>query len=266
MKNRYENLFPWVTRSFCKMTAIMLICINLSCSLPMENTNTIDGESISVLFIGHSFTKWHNMPWVLDEMAADEEPLLISEMFAEGGASLSLHWMNGEVFDKIKEREWDYVVLQGLDFEGENRFEYAMKFDSLIKRQGGKTVFFQRWAYKDNPGELDGYIEAFKEVSSLVNGLVAPVGMAWKKVIDENPGFELYDPDRVHANPNGAYLTACVFYSLLYKRSPVGLPRYVYVTRDTVVDLTPEDALMLQTAAYETVTEYYQSGIPYVFY
>ena len=38
------------------------------------------------------------------------------------------------------------------------------------------------------------------------------------------PDIQLYDKDGSHPSPAGTYLTACVFYTVLSKKSPVGLP------------------------------------------
>ena len=54
------------------------------------------------------------------------------------------------------------------------------------------------------------------------NSSVSPVGMAWKKSIEQNPDFELYFGDESHPNLAGSFLSACVFYSSIFKKSCVG--------------------------------------------
>jgi hypothetical protein len=50
-----------------------------------------------------------------------------------------------------------------------------------------------------------------------------PVGAAWQRLISERPDLVLHDKDNSHPNVAGSFLAACVFYAMLFNRSPVGL-------------------------------------------
>ncbi len=59
----------------------------------------------------------------------------------------------------------------------------------------------------------------------------------------------------------GSYLGACVFYAMLYRKSPVGLPGNVIAKYDaarviTLVDLSERDARLFQQTAAETLNEW----------
>ena len=69
-----------------------------------------------------------------------------------------------------------------------------------------------------------------------------------------DPGFELYHRDGRHASPVGSYLTACVFYAVVFNTSPEGLPGSFYLKGKMWVDLEKDRASLLQKVAWETVS------------
>jgi len=90
------------------------------------------------------------------------------------------------------------------------------------------------------------------------DGLVAPVGTAWQKVMKDRPHLPLYDPrdqPGKHPSPAGTYLTACVFYSMFFNQSPHGLTGRIVEGTNVFIDLSPSVATYLQDVAWETVKE-----------
>src|SRR5436305_975756 len=53
---------------------------------------------------------------------------------------------------------------------------------------------------------------------------VAPVGMAWAKVRETDPGMALHLPDGSHPTPTGSYLAACVLADTILGKRLTGLP------------------------------------------
>jgi len=82
---------------------------------------------------------------------------------------------------------------------------------------------------------------------------LAPVGTAWRQSIREKPELNLYHKDGRHAGPAGAYLTACVFYAVLFNTSPAGLPSQINIQCKPRVNLDEKNALYLQQIAFQTV-------------
>ena len=74
---------------------------------------------------------------------------------------------------------------------------------------------------------------------------VAPVGVAWKTALEHNPTLNLWQEDGSHPNLAGTYLAACVFYAVLYQKSPEGL--------ESPNGLPKEKARVLQAISAETV-------------
>ena len=74
---------------------------------------------------------------------------------------------------------------------------------------------------------------------------VAPVGRAWARAMEDDPGLALHQPDKSHPTALGSYLAACVFYIALTGQSPVGLG-------SGGLDVAAQQRAMLQKVAWET--------------
>jgi hypothetical protein len=93
--------------------------------------------------------------------------------------------------------------------------------------------------------------EAYRRVAHELDAILAPVGIAWENAKNLNPGLVLHHKDGRHANPIGAYLTACVFYSTLTGTSPGGLPESFFIEGKSRPDQGQDQALLLQKVAWE---------------
>jgi len=236
---------------------IIIITILLLCSPVHEAEQHPD--TLKVLFIANSLTFYHNLPEMISRLASSVKELQVLEvnMVAVGGASLGGHWNSGNALKQISRGSWDYVVLQdkGLNpvRNPENMYEYVRKFDTGIKKHGGKTLLYLTATNRNLPELQQSLNDAFFKIARELNAEIAPVGMAWEKAMTENPDLVLHLPDNVHPNLKGAYLTACVFYAVLYKRNPGGLPNQITVNGSVNVLVSPPEAEFLQQIAWETV-------------
>jgi len=214
---------------------------------------------LRVLFIGNSHTYLHYMPEMLEKLsAAGESPhKILADQVTGEGADLAWHWKNFPTRARIRSIKWDYVVLQdrsGGPLEAADSLAvHARKLDGLIRGQGARTVFYMTWARR---GQLRGQRQiaaVYARVAAELGALLAPVGLAWQRVLRQDPGFALFHRDGRHASVQGAYLTACVFYGLFQGRSPVGLPGTLRLHGKPKVDLPRADALRVQQAAWEVL-------------
>jgi hypothetical protein len=74
---------------------------------------------------------------------------------------------------------------------------------------------------------------------------VIPVGLAWRKGIEQAQPLDLWQSDGSHPNPAGTYLAASVFYAAIFKQSPEGL--------EYRASLNQETAEAIQSTAAETL-------------
>jgi hypothetical protein len=216
---------------------------------------------MNVLFIGNSHTYLHYMPQMLGELAraADLGVQLHIDQITGEGAGLQWHWNNPLSREKIQSAQWDWVVLQdrsGGPLEELASFQtHARRLDEEIRRQGAKTVFYMTWANKSHPRTQRIIADVYGQVATELGAVLAPVGLAWEKAQARDVELDLYHIDDRHANPSGAYLTACVFYAVFFNASPEGLPATLQIEGKIRLDLAADRAGFLQKIAYETVSK-----------
>ena len=215
--------------------------------------------TLEVLFIGNSHTYLNYMPQMLLALVSAEDrgfELDVDQCTGEG-VGLEWHWNNPSSRDAIRGNRWDYVVLQdrsGGPLEELASFErYAGLLDAEIRKQDAKTIFYMTWANRTRPDTQALLADAYGMMAHKLDALLAPVGLVWEAVQRMDPGLDLHHRDGRHANPIGSYLTACVFYSVLFNTSPEGLPGSFYIKGKKRVDIDKDQAFFLQKTAWETI-------------
>lgn len=174
-----------------------------------------------VLYIGNSYTYYHRMPSIVSAMGrAEGSPReLHAKVVAVPSATLQRHWDSGAAQSAIRERKWDYVVLQEQSLlpleQKERMYEYVRLLDKEIRLNGAKTVLFLTWARRDQPETQRAIDAAYGAIAGEIGALVAPVGQAWQAARNGVADLALYEEDGSHPTPIGSYLTACVLYITL---------------------------------------------------
>ena len=227
---------------------------------------------VRVLFLGNSYTYGNKLPQVVAALAAADKtarPLEV-KMVASGGKNLVWHAGNKASLDAIATGKWDYVILQDQSLTPTlmpNRTRQgAVALHAAITKSGARTMFFMTWQRRPTPELLKKYPDMHKrnsktymDVGRELKAAVAPVGYAWKMAYDANPKWPLYAKDNSHPSRMGTYLTACVFYSTIYNKSPAGLPAKVILSKSgthrTVLGIPPSDAKKLQAIAWQAVRQ-----------
>ena len=101
---------------------------------------------------------------------------------------------------------------------------------------------------------MDDVAQAHFDIATEQGVDVAPVGLAWKRAMEERPELDMYKKDKIHPSVYGHYLAASVVYATVFGESPVGL---TYLPLEGFgIDMTEEEAAFLQRIAWETVQEY----------
>ena len=231
-------------------------------------------RGLRILFIGNSYTYYHNLPGLLEYFAkkSPEELIVKTKMIVRGGANLKSHWDAGRALKAIRTKRYTHVVLQeqsrlGGTYENgmlrvghpEAFFDYAQRFDAEIKKAGAETVFFLTWARQDVLRNQSTLTTAYATIAKKLKAIVVPVGPAWQLVRKEKPKISLYAADQAHPSPIGTYFIVCIFYSTLFDRSPVGLPSRTYESTSQkilsipkMITLSEKDARFLQTVAWRS--------------
>ena len=181
---------------------------------------------LRVHFIGNSLTFRNDLPGMVVELGRSlERPITIEAgMTASDGMSLERHWQDGEVLRRLKQEEWDVLVLQEqssrLLADPARTEQYLRRFVDAARDAGTEVILMQTWVRAETPELHERQRESYRKVAKAVNVRLAPVGDAWHTARTELPGVALHDPDGLHASREGTYLTAAMLVGILAGRSP----------------------------------------------
>ena len=142
--------------------------------------------------------------------------------------------------------------------------KYARLFDAEIKKAGARTIFHLTWARQNQPENQVKLNDAYFTIAKELKAMVAPVGMAWEQAFKNDPKRVFHLEDKSHPNATGSYMAACVFYSLIYGKSPEKLTNRIsgHSTSDSgdisseksdLVNLDKSEAALIQRIAWQTV-------------
>jgi hypothetical protein len=127
--------------------------------------------------------------------------------------------------------------------------EYAKKDAEIVRARGTRPIFFMSWAYADKPEMTAQLAEAYTIAGNANNALVIPAGLAFARSVSKQPELNLYVADKRHPSLAGTYLAACVVFSALTGKSPVG--------NSYLAGIDAPTAKLLQETAWATVQDYY---------
>ncbi len=182
---------------------------------------------VKLLFIGNSFTQRNDLPGMLRDLALARGVILRHDLISVGGASLRTHWNAGRAAEAIASGGYDYVVLQEqstLPIKNATRMaENIRLFNDSIKRAKSRTVLYMTWAREHSPDSQQAITDAYNSVGNELGSIVVPVGTAWQQFITKHAQPTLYDRDQSHPSVAGSYLAACVFLTVLFGATPVGI-------------------------------------------
>jgi hypothetical protein len=206
---------------------------------------------LRVYFVGNSLTFRNDLPGMVAELGRSLEPPMQIEagMTARDGMSLERHWQDGEVLRRLREEDWDVLVLQEqssrlLADPGQTE-RYLRLFAEAARDAGTEVILLQTWVRAEMPEAHERQRESYRKVARAVNVRLAPIGDAWTRARTELPGVALHDADGLHASRAGTYLTAAMLVGMLAGRSPE--PARPLASGD------PASAEKLRALAWQTV-------------
>ena len=215
-----------------------------------------------VLFLGNSYTNFNNLTGTLKSLAESLGDSLYTEQNTPGGFTLEGHSTNAASLSKIQSQPWDIVVLQEQSQKpsfspaqvATDVYPYATILnDSILSNDScTRTLFYMTWGRENGDQSncqsyppictyagMQGRLRAsyMEMAANNYRASVAPVGVAWQRTRTLHPTIDLYNPDESHPSPEGSYLAACVFYSSIFRESPVGSSFYGTLDSATATSL-----------------------------
>ena len=205
-------------------------------------------QARKILFVGNSLTFVNQLPMVLAALVFDSQTateLRIGEA-VKGGATLEEMYEHTDAAETIKTSgPWTDIVLQEQSdvMAPEKTYEYAVAFSGLARQARARTIIFETWAHTDKQFDQPRIKQVSEEAARRSGGTLVLAGEAFDLCRRQHPEIALYGDDR-HPSQAGTYLAACLFYSKIFGRSPVGLPNDL-----TLTDQKTNEKLRLFTIA-----------------
>jgi hypothetical protein len=211
----------------------LIVCINSS---------ILAQDSLSVLFIGNSYTYVNDLPTMFLNVTQSLGDNALIDSKSNGGFTFQNHLTDPLTHTKIHAQAWDYVVIQGQSQEPSfpydqvnlNTLPPAVKLADSVYANNycSQVMYFMTWGRQVGDPQWDSINtfdkmnlrlrNAYLRISDSAEASVSPVGVAWKYVRDNYPTINLYSGDGSHPSVEGSYLAACTFYASLFRKSPVG--------------------------------------------
>lgn len=211
------------------------------------NVASAASEPLKILFIGNSYTLNNAMPSIFEKVAKSTGKNVEVTMNAKGGHTFEMHCQRPEMFETIKSKKWDYVILQGFSLELSYPVEkidtatipYFNKIlDSIYTNNPCTNVMlYMTWGYENGhtkEDSTDTFLKmadrvefGYTYLSELFNIPIVPVGYSWKGIRAQHTDVKLYDADQMHPSIFGSYLAACTFYSAIFKGKVKGTSVYM---------------------------------------
>lgn len=224
-------------------------------------------DSVSVLFIGNSYTYVNDLPTMTRLLSESTGKTLTVGSKTNGGFSFHNQCTDPLTFSAMHQHSWDVVVLQGQSQEpsfddaqvNAETLPYAEQLaDSVYAiHPCSNVLYYMTWGRENGDpqwapistfaGMNERLYNAYLRMADSTDAMVSPVGVVWKYVRDHYPAIQLYASDGSHPTVAGSYLAACTFYTSLF-RSPVSGASYT-------AGLDAQTAAQLQLAADNVVLD-----------
>ena len=182
-------------------------------------------DTVSILFIGNSYTYFNNLPVIVKTIAGRSGQLTHTDMAVIGGASLKRHWQDTThmAFKKLQSRHWDFVVMQDQSQLGlqqpapatkhwiakpDTFYRYARLWCEEVRKQNAIPCFAMTWARDYDPSAQPLLTHAYATIARQTKARLIPVGELWQRSLSTNKQIHLHQGDGSHPSQAGSFLMA----------------------------------------------------------
>ena len=210
-------------------------------------SQALAAEPIKVLMVGNSYTYFWGMPEIIKRLGrADGEKIDIT-LELEGGATLEDFWKKGRFKKDLSKGPFDVAILQKWErrTQKEDLSKYLPLMADELRKQNPKIKIFVYMTesgavqVSDGKSKHGSHLEKFEEISKTrlkkiqatyakaadkTKITVIPCTLAWQNATKEKPpALQWYSgPKDGHPSPKRQYLTACMMFSAITGKSPIG--------------------------------------------
>jgi PKD repeat protein len=222
--------------------------------LTLVQSSSVAQDSISVLFIGNSYTYVNDLPGMLNSLTTSLGKEMTVDSKTNGGFTFQNHVNDATTFTKIHSKPWDVVVIQGQSQEpsfpdaqvNSSTLPYAVQLSDSIwtNNSCSNVMYYMTWGRQNGDSQWSE-INTFEKMNNRLynaymrmadssdRSMVSPVGAVWAYVRANHPSINLYNADESHPSVEGTYLAACTFYTSLFQETSVGANFYGGLTATT---------------------------------
>lgn len=191
-----------------------------------------------VLFVGNSFTFFHDVPELFGSLCTADVRNVSVESVTNGGWTLEKYASDADTYGKIvdekmkSETRYDVVILQEQSQQPFSEFDSflsacrALKSKIRENNKDARILLYETWSYGDEHAYLrkngwkaedmqkrleDAYAAAAKEIDVEVSH----VGKGMLRLYRDT-GIDPYDADRKHQSYHGSYLAAVTHFLTVF--------------------------------------------------
>ncbi len=188
--------------------------------------------NVSVLFIGNSYS--FGVPQAFRKLSQSRGKHVKIGHSTFGGWTLGQHSVHEPTLKKLREGDWDIVVIQDHSLHpGSPATERKKVMDPCVKifadearAIGAVPLLYQSWGRRDGDDRIQGddfyamnqrVREGYRAASEYASGVtIVPAGDAWEREYRAGRGRELYQEDGSHPSAYGDKVTAQEFYRVIF--------------------------------------------------
>ncbi|MCP4178362.1 MAG: hypothetical protein GY756_11400 [bacterium] len=212
-------------------------------------TKPISQDSHKILFLGASYFGRNNLTDTYENICKSHGLDVYIDKIAPGGMYLEDHANSSITASKINERNWDFIVLQGVGslMAYPNQITEHPVYPAIQilsekiynNCKETKIVFCMPWAFEDGMTWYQNWTDDFEDMqlkiynntikySEELGFSISPVGWAWNTVLKEKnyPLHYLHESDWNHPSLKGSYVMGCTIFSSIFLRSSYGSSYY----------------------------------------
>lgn len=225
-------------------------------------------DSISVLFIGNSYTYANDLPNMTRQLAESMGKQLTVGSKTNGGYTFQNHTNDPLTWAAMHQQNWDVVVLQAQSQEpsfpddqvdtGTIPFAKQLADSVAAINACSNVMYYMTWGRENGDpqwapistfaGMNERLYNAYMRMADTTESMVAAAGATWKYVRDNYPAIQLYVADGSHPSVAGSYLVACTFYTSLFQTPVTGAVYTAGLDAQTVAQLqTAADLVILDS-------------------
>lgn len=169
--------------------------------------------------MGNSLTYTNDLPEIVARLAKEKRIDVVTETLAFPDYALEDHWNEGRLQTLIKEKPFDFVIVQqGPSSQAEGRamlLDYGARIKTLCDKEKAKLVFLMVWPAFANLHTFDGVIKNYTDAAASTHSLLAPAGAVWKQHFADTNDYSYYGPDQFHPSEKGSEVAAGVIVETL---------------------------------------------------